>query len=207
LANHGILPHNGKQITRDMMVKALGSTFNVDPALSGTLFDQAAGALGTPAANGGKQLDLLSLRKHGVIEHDASLTRKDYGDAGNDNFTPQQSLVNQLKSFAVNGKLDFAGIAKARLLRIQQEKASDPGFVNGVKESATALGEAVVAIRLLGDGNSLPVQWIDTWFMKEQIPSDWKALASPYGPAAFAADLAKLKGCVDKISVLGGSSC
>jgi hypothetical protein len=31
-------------------------------------------------------------------------------------------------------------------------------------------------IGMLGgsDGSGLPVDWMDTWFMKEQIPSTWK---------------------------------
>jgi hypothetical protein len=151
-------------------VKAIVSTFNVDPKFADNLVGPAFDQLATTAANGEKHLDLLSLRKHGVIEHDASLTRFDFGDAGadnftrGDNFTPQQSLVNQLKEFgnARNGTLDWTGFGNARLLRIRQEKASDPSFTNGLKESLTALGEAVVALRLLGDGNGLPVKWMDT---------------------------------------------
>jgi hypothetical protein len=206
LANHGILPHSGSGITKQILVDALVKTFNVVPGLAGALFDQAAGALGTNNANGEKELSLLSLRTHNVIEHDASLTRYDFGDAGKDNFTPQKKLVDQLKSFAVNGVLDWTSIAKARLLRIQQEKESDPNFVNGLKESATAIGEAVVAIRLLGDGNVLRADWVDSWFLKEQIPSDWKTSTTQYGPAQFAADAAKLKACIDKIT-LGASKC
>jgi hypothetical protein len=104
LANHGILPHNGRGITREIMVKALVGTFNVDIGLAKGLFDKVSKKLGTIGSDGKRQLDLSSLRNHGVIEHDASLTRKDYGDLGNDNFTVQKSLVDQLKTFAVDGK-------------------------------------------------------------------------------------------------------
>jgi hypothetical protein len=206
LANHGILSHDGKQITKDALVKALATTFNVDSTLAGKLVDTAFNQLGTDGSDGVRKLDLVSLNTHGVIEHDASLTRNDLGDAGNDNFTPQQSLVDQLKTFVVNGNLDFTGIAKARLLRIQQEKKSDPNFNNGLQESLTALGEAVIAIRLLGDGQVLPARWMDTWFIQEQIPSDWKPLNNTYGPVQFAADLAYLKLCITKLS-FGGSTC
>jgi hypothetical protein len=101
LANHGILPHFGIGITRDVLVKALTSTYNVDSSLAGFLFDQAALRLGFSV------LDFSILNKHGVVEHDASLTRKDYGDARNDCVSPQQNRVNQFKAFAVNGKLDI----------------------------------------------------------------------------------------------------
>jgi hypothetical protein len=89
------------------------------------------------------------LNEHGVIEHDASLTRKDYGDAGNDCVSPQQNLVNQLKTFAVNGKLDITGVSKARLLRIQQEKSSDPDFDNGFVNAGTSLTELLLLLNCL----------------------------------------------------------
>jgi hypothetical protein len=64
------------------------------------------------------------------------------------------------------------------LLRIQQEKAIDPSFHNGIVCSGTALGEAVLVVKILGggDGSGLPVEWMDSWFMKEQIPSAWNPI-------------------------------
>jgi hypothetical protein len=47
---------------------------------------------------------------------------------------------------------------------------------------------------------------MDSWFMKEQFPSDWKPLNSPYGAVEFAADIAMLKLCITKLS-FGASAC
>lgn len=41
LANHGFLPHDGKNITREILIDALGSALNFDPALASFRFDQA----------------------------------------------------------------------------------------------------------------------------------------------------------------------
>jgi hypothetical protein len=42
--------------------------------------------------------------------------------------------------------------------------------------------------------------------MKEQIPTDWKPLSTPYTAAQFASDIAKLKLCVATLS-FGGPDC
>ncbi len=98
----------------------------------------------------------MELRKHGVIEHDASLTRFDYGDVGKDNFTPQKELVDQLKSFAVDGNIDWTGMVKARLMRIQQEQKSDKNYSYPLIGSSAGLAEAFASMRILGDGKQLP---------------------------------------------------
>jgi hypothetical protein len=199
LANHGALPHSGSELSKDIVVNGISSVFNFSPLLAGTLFENAALNMGQ------RVIDLEMIRKHGLLEHDASLTRYDTGDSGKDNFTPRQELVNQLKSFAVNGYLDWTGIAKARLFRISQEQKSNPNFQNGLKESTLAIGECVFIIRVLGDGNRLPVEWMDSWFMKEQIPAGWKPPTSAFGALEIAADTLFFKGCIDKVSL--GLSC
>jgi hypothetical protein len=207
LANHGAFPHSGKGLTKDIIVNGLSGVYNLSPFLAGTLFENAALALNLAevGSSGQREIDLKVIREHGVIEHDASLSRYDYGDAGKDNFTPQEALVTQLKSFAVNGFLDWTGIAKARLLRIQQEQKSDPTFQNGLKESTLAIGECIFVIRILGDGDKIPVQWIDSWFLKEQIPQGWKAPSSQYGLLQIASDAIFFNTCITKVQL--GLTC
>jgi hypothetical protein len=70
LANHGILPHSGKDITSDDLVSALGSTLNVEESLALYLFNQA---LSTNSALNATTFSLSDLRTHNILEHDASL--------------------------------------------------------------------------------------------------------------------------------------
>jgi hypothetical protein len=95
-------------------------------------------------------LDLVDLREHNVVEHDASLTRRDAGDAEGDNWSPQPDLVEQLKSLSKDGKyLDWCDFAKARLLRMKQEQASDPNYSLSFKQSFIAYGESSLVLRSL----------------------------------------------------------
>ena len=50
LANHGILPRNGKAITREAVIKAMKHGLNFDSALAVIMFDQAVIANPEPNA-------------------------------------------------------------------------------------------------------------------------------------------------------------
>jgi hypothetical protein len=75
LANHHIIPHNGKGTTRDLLVEALASAINFDTVVASRFF--SAALLSNPN-HGQDTLDLDMLSNHGVLEHDASLLRNDF---------------------------------------------------------------------------------------------------------------------------------
>ena len=71
LANHGFLPHDGKNIDLNTTIAALGNALNADPLFSTMLFQQAVTTnLATPNAS---TFSLNDLDNHNLIEHDASL--------------------------------------------------------------------------------------------------------------------------------------
>jgi hypothetical protein len=70
LANHGILPHSGKNLTQDVTVKALIDGVNFTPDLGTFLFEFAITA--NPDRNA-TSFNLHQLGTHGILEHDASL--------------------------------------------------------------------------------------------------------------------------------------
>jgi hypothetical protein len=41
LANHGFIPHDGRNITREAIISAMGNALNFDSALATIMFDQA----------------------------------------------------------------------------------------------------------------------------------------------------------------------
>lgn len=41
LANHGFLPHDGRNITKEAAISGLGAGLNFDKALASLMFDQA----------------------------------------------------------------------------------------------------------------------------------------------------------------------
>lgn len=70
LANHGYLPHDGKDISKDRTITALGNALNIDKEFALALFQNALSA--NPEANA-TTFSLNDLTRHDVVEHDASL--------------------------------------------------------------------------------------------------------------------------------------
>ena len=71
LANHEFLPHDGMDITREQIGKALFDALHIDASMSDFLFDFALTTNPTPNAT---TFSLNDLGNHNVLEHDASLT-------------------------------------------------------------------------------------------------------------------------------------
>lgn len=92
-ANHGILPHNGRNITfRDLKTK-IHQTFNFAPTFCFFVPNFSANFLNRSYWSG--SFDLEELSKHNAIEHDASLTRRD-SSLVPDQGKPDQALVAEL---------------------------------------------------------------------------------------------------------------
>ena len=70
LANHGVLPHSGKDITQDDVLNGLWSALNINNTLGQFLFEAAVSTNPTPNAT---TFDLDNLSRHNILEHDASL--------------------------------------------------------------------------------------------------------------------------------------
>ena len=70
LANHGYLPPSGREISRDMLAKAMLDGFNIAKSDAIILFSQAVRTNPKPLA---KTFDLDTLGREGVLEHDFSL--------------------------------------------------------------------------------------------------------------------------------------
>ncbi|KAI9048873.1 hypothetical protein LZ554_006729 [Drepanopeziza brunnea f. sp. 'monogermtubi'] len=75
LANHGILPHSGRDIPFRALSTAVRQTFNFAPSFCFFVPKFAADFLGRSYWSG--RFDLADLSRHNAIEHDASLTRQD----------------------------------------------------------------------------------------------------------------------------------
>lgn len=70
LANHGFLPHNGKDLSADVATKGLSDALNLEPDLGLLLFQTG---LNTNPVPGAQTFSLEDLRTHNIIEHDGSL--------------------------------------------------------------------------------------------------------------------------------------
>ncbi|KAF2730781.1 Cloroperoxidase [Polyplosphaeria fusca] len=103
LANHGILPHNGKNIRFRDLNTTVRQTFNFAPSFCFFVPKFAADFLHRSYWN--DRFDLADLSKHNAIEHDASLTRKDSALVS-DQSKPDLELVQELLKGATGTSSD-----------------------------------------------------------------------------------------------------
>jgi hypothetical protein len=105
MANHGILPHDGKNITFKELNVAVRQTFNFAPSFCFFVPKFSADFLHRSYWNG--KFDLAELSKHGAIEHDASLTRQDaalVADQGNPDLQLVDKLLKEATGKTADGK-------------------------------------------------------------------------------------------------------
>ncbi|KAF1919427.1 Chloroperoxidase [Ampelomyces quisqualis] len=136
LANHSILPHDGKNITFRRLNTTVRQSFNFAPSFCFFVPAFAANFLGRSYWTG--SFDLADLSKHNAIEHDASLTRRDSAEVA-DQGKPDWELVEELLEGATGEggrkltKADLSrALAKRRVeCRKRNERYSESLFHNG----------------------------------------------------------------------------
>jgi hypothetical protein len=187
LANHNMINHNGRDITQDALYSALRGV-GCDDTIASKL---AQGALKAVGKNG--VVDLHDLSQHGIIEHDASLSRQDA--AIGDNAKADPDLIKQLLSSSSDGQvITISDLGKYRALRQSQSKTDNPQFEFGIKQQLLAGGEAAALLTVIGSSDSVSVDDVNTFFSEERFPDDW----TPHNPDVT---LPQLLGVVAKLGV------
>lgn len=127
-ANHGILPHDGKNITFRTLNTTVRQTFNFAPSFCFFVPKFSADFLGRSYWT--DTFDLEELSKHNAIEHDASLTRRDAAlmpDQGK----PDLPLVHELLACATGdgGKvLTKHDLSQQLAKRRSDARAENPNY-------------------------------------------------------------------------------
>ena len=174
LANHHVLPHDGRNITKAMAVKALSDSINLSTEI-GSFF--ATAGIRTNPDKAAHSFDLDHLRKHSVIEHDVSLSRNDVATSGTkDNHSFNQTIFDAvMATYGGNTTTSFELATKARYGRLlacqkaHEDANADLGY--GIKELILSYGETALLLGLLGDpkDGEIPVEYLRVLFRKSSI--------------------------------------
>jgi hypothetical protein len=166
LANHGVFPHNGKGITKEMVVNLLTSSINLDAKICNVF---ASVGLSTNPDHSAHSFDLDHLARHGIIEHDVSLSRQDVALGDNKSF--DDYVWGQTKEAYGDAKMtSFELQSKVRYARVKASKkahdAASKDFQYGLKEVILSYGESALILGLLGDpkNGKIPVEYIRVLF-------------------------------------------
>jgi hypothetical protein len=168
LANHNILPRSGKGITKELAVNTLSRAINLDSKI-GSVF--AAVALTANPDHTAHFFDLDQVTKHGLIEHDVSLSRNDATLGDNSGFD-QYAWDGVLQTYGDNKETNFALVSKARYDRFlackKAHEAAEKDFAYGIKEFILSYGESALFLSTLGDpeNGKIPIEYLKVLFGK-----------------------------------------
>ncbi|KAH8901667.1 Cloroperoxidase [Thozetella sp. PMI_491] len=184
LANHGFLPHNGRNIDSHTLSTALVDSLNVAQDLADQLF---AGAISSNLriANA-TTFDLDDLDNHNIVEHDASMSRGDFYFG--DDHTFNQTIFDETKTHWTAENLTVEMAATARLASIAISNATNPTF-NITSFSKKGFGEPAAYFLAFGDWDSHTANrsFVEYVFQHERLPLElgWSRSAVPRGLADF----------------------
>ncbi|KAH7087099.1 Peroxidase, family 2-domain-containing protein [Paraphoma chrysanthemicola] len=142
LANHHILPHDGKNLTVPVIADALGKAFNLSLEM-GTIVASIGLATAPDPSLG--FFNLNHLNKHNAFEHDASLSRVDYyfsGDEGIAKFD-NETFNRWFSHFDGLTYIDIDIAAKARYAMVQYSRAHTPGLTYEEQHQITICAETI----------------------------------------------------------------
>lgn len=130
MANHGILPHDGKNITFKDLNTKVRQTFNFASSFCFFVPNFSARFLNRSYSNDRFDLADLSLHADNAIEHDASLTRQDVA-LEPDQGKPDLGLVHDLLKEATGKMPDGSPmLTKADLARALSKRRADARKTN-----------------------------------------------------------------------------
>ncbi|KAH6654786.1 Chloroperoxidase [Truncatella angustata] len=114
-------------------------------------------------------LNLDQLSTPGVIEHDISLTRRDY--AQGDNHTKQPDLVDALLASSSDGKtLTADNLVGFRQRRTEEQKAANKQLNPAAAANGIGWGELAFVLDVFGDGKKVDSDRVQAIFSEERLP-------------------------------------
>ncbi|KAL1624662.1 hypothetical protein SLS56_007725 [Neofusicoccum ribis] len=167
LANHGFLPHDGRNITRANAIHALNTGLNFATDLAGIMWDQAIIANPEPNAT---FFTLDNLNRHNVLEHDASMSRADAYLGNNHVFN--QTIFDTTTAFWTEPILDRIQLTNGKLFRQLVSRSENPEYTFTQTTEAFSLGEVGAPVIVFGDHESVTVNrsLITYFFENERLP-------------------------------------
>ncbi|KAH8586691.1 Chloroperoxidase [Bisporella sp. PMI_857] len=173
LANHNFIARNGLNISLTDFETALSEAVNLDKAATDLV---ATVALTTSTTGRNDTLNLDDISKHGVIEHDGSLSRADIYFGDNHSFNC--SIWNFTKSHFTSSVIDVQTAAQARAATLKRAAATNPEFNLTAAAARFSLIESALYLSVFGDavdGNAV-TKHVQVFFEQERLPyaEGWK---------------------------------
>ncbi|KAJ6603250.1 Chloroperoxidase [Mycena vulgaris] len=173
LANHGILPHDGRNVKFSEITHAVRTSFNFAPTFSRFVPGVAADMLHkNPKTD---MCDLADISLHNGIEHDASLTRQD-AKFDPDQGKPHIPFITELLGSASGNDSDGNRILTAADLsrysgkRRAEAKATNPEFTLDKFHKTFGSANSSTLLAIFGG----KIADLEPFLNEERIPQGWE---------------------------------
>ncbi|KAH7336768.1 putative chloroperoxidase [Rhizoctonia solani] len=172
LANHGILPRDGRGITWKELGEASQKVYNLAPTLCKQVPWLTAKVL-FAGRDWNEKMTLDDLNAHGAIEHDASYTRADI-KWQHDQSVPDQEIIQGLYESAgldiSNDKFTLEDLSNYLAYRRAHSKVFNGQYImNKNGKTFGSINSAMAYIAFGGNAADLR-----TWLIEERIPKGWE---------------------------------
>ncbi|GAB7328632.1 hypothetical protein MBLNU13_g00570t1 [Cladosporium sp. NU13] len=177
LANHGYLPHDGKNIDYAMINKASQEAYNFAPGFYVDAVNMVF-ELGISTTNRPNEtFNLLDLARHDEIEADGSLTRNDvfFGDDVHFDaavFAPVAKDLGLDKYHRADSYVTVETAAKATKNRLELAKSVNPAFNASAHQHASEYGTTALYLLTVWDeqNQASPKSWVRALLAEDRIP-------------------------------------
>jgi len=192
MANHGILPHDGKNIAFKTLNTTVRQTFNFAPSFCFFVPKFSADFLNKSYWKDTFDLAELSLHANNAIEHDASLTRQDVAlvsDQGKPDLGLVEDLLSEATGSSPDGKIltipDLSrALAKRRVEARKSNKEYSESFFHNMFGSANSSTMLTIFGGRIND--------LTPMLTEERFSEDWE----PRITARYGLTMAKFNGTV-----------
>ncbi|KAK8091005.1 hypothetical protein PG994_000510 [Apiospora phragmitis] len=170
LANSGYFNRDGLNISLSDFSTVLSDVINLDPAATALVT-----AVGIKASTTGyaDTLNLDDLDKHGIIEHDASLSRADWNNGAGDSHSFNKDIWAQTLTHFPDDTISIKQLAEARAAVIARANATHPDtFTFGAAQAQGSLLENSLILSVFGSGTegNAVLKHVRTMFEEERLP-------------------------------------
>jgi hypothetical protein len=153
LSNHGFFPRDGRNITKANAVAGLKNGINFNGTLGEIMWDQAIIVNPEPNAT---FFTLEQLSLHGILEHDASLTRTDAFFGNNRIFN--ETVYKQSRQWWTDEIVTVNQLAHSKIFRQIESRAQNPNYTFSATTEEFSIGEVAAPIIVFGNMASGTVQ-------------------------------------------------
>ncbi|KIW52692.1 hypothetical protein PV05_08317 [Exophiala xenobiotica] len=167
LANHGFLPHDGKDLDYDMINQAAQDAYGFEDGFYKTAVDMVFEFNISTTSQPSETFNLLDLARHDTIEADGSITRNDiyFGDDVHFDATVFAPVANDLGLSDYSSSDQFVTIetaAKATENRYNLAMTVNPEFNASTHQHETEYGTTALYLLTVWDAdqNAAPKPWV-----------------------------------------------